>query len=191
MHLHASRTFHRDVKTGNILLDGSLQPLQTAHGTLLVSSAFHSDVGLAKVREASAGTCATTHATTRSLAFSLGFADSLITNSDQHSEKTDAFGIGVCVGGVLIEAARTAAEWPGGVVCELARVVFGLACAYKRKRMPLPEALAAIEAVLHSAVGAAASEAQVPPPPALLEEEEAAVEGAAAASTPRKPTALT
>jgi serine/threonine protein kinase len=73
-HLHASRMLHRDDKTGSILHDGSLQPLQTAGGTLLVYRAFLSDVGLAKVREASAGTNATMHATTRSLAYSLGSA---------------------------------------------------------------------------------------------------------------------
>ena len=54
VHLHASRTLHRDVKTGNILHDGSLQPLQTAGGALLVYRAFLSDFGLAQVREASA-----------------------------------------------------------------------------------------------------------------------------------------
>ncbi len=95
VHLHALRTLHHDVNTCNILLDGSLQPRQTAHDTLLVYRAFFSDVGLAKVHEASAGTGATTHATTRTLAFSPGFADPLVTSSSQHSEKTDAFGIGV------------------------------------------------------------------------------------------------
>ena len=37
----------------------------------------------------------TTHTTTRSLAFSLGFGYPILTNSNQHSEKTDTFGIGV------------------------------------------------------------------------------------------------
>ena len=94
-HLHASRMLHRDDKTGSILLDGSLQLLQTAGGTLLVYRAFLSDVGLAKVREASAGAGATTHATTRSLAFLLGFGEPILTNSNQNSEKTDSFCIGV------------------------------------------------------------------------------------------------
>ncbi len=70
------------------MLDGSLQPLHTAHGTLLVYRIFLSDVGLAK-------TGATTHATTRSLSFSPGFGDPLLLNSNQHSEKTDAYGIGI------------------------------------------------------------------------------------------------
>ena len=101
-HLHASCTLHRDVKTGNILLDGSLQPLQTAGGIIPVYRAFLSDVGLAKVREASAAVGAMTHATTSSVAFSTGFCDPIFINSNQHSERTDAYGIGVSLLMILL-----------------------------------------------------------------------------------------
>ena len=75
-HLHSERILHRDVKTANILLDGALRPLSMANGgTLLVYGAVLSDVGLAKVREPTLGGGGTTHATTRNLAFSMGFGD--------------------------------------------------------------------------------------------------------------------
>ena len=96
-HLHRKRILHRDVKTANILLEGALEPLPMAHGPpLLVFRAVLSDVGLAKVRTPAHGGT-TTHATTQNLAFSTGFADPALVNSNQHSEKTDAFGIGICV----------------------------------------------------------------------------------------------
>jgi hypothetical protein len=101
-HLHASCTLHRDVKTGNILLDGSLQPLQTADGIIPVYRAFLSDVGLAKVREVSAMVSAMTHATTSSVVFSTGFCDPIFINSNQHSERTDAYGIGVSLLMILL-----------------------------------------------------------------------------------------
>jgi len=62
---------------------------------VVVYRAFLADVGLARVCEASTGVCSTTHATTGSLAFSTGFGDPIFLNSNRHSEKTDAFGIGV------------------------------------------------------------------------------------------------
>ena len=37
----------------------------------------------------------TTHATTNSVAFSTSFGDPIFISSSKHSEKTDAFGIGV------------------------------------------------------------------------------------------------
>ena len=94
VHLHVSSTLHRHVKTGNMLLDGPLQPLTTAGCTFLVYRAFLSAVGLIKVRDESARTDARTDAITSSLAFSAGFCDRLFINSKKHSEKTDAFGIG-------------------------------------------------------------------------------------------------
>ena len=62
--------------------------------------------------------------------------------------------------GFLLEAAHAAAGWPGGTACELARVVFGLACAYKRKFMPLPDALAAMATLLTSQTAATAPPAR-------------------------------
>jgi len=89
---------HRDIKTANILLlEGALRLLPVAHGPpLLVHRAILSDVGLAKVRKPMLGGT-TTHATTRIPAFSMGFGDPALTNSNQHSERTDAFGIGICI----------------------------------------------------------------------------------------------
>jgi len=95
-HLHGKRILHRDVKTANILLEGALRPLLMMQGPpLLVYRAVLSDVGLAKVRELTLG--GTAHATTRNLAFSTGFGDPALVNSNQHSERTDAFGIGICI----------------------------------------------------------------------------------------------
>ena len=180
-HLHGERILHRDVKTANILLEGALRPLPMAHGPpLLVYRAVLSDVGLAKVREPTLG--GTAHATTRNLAFSTGFGDPALLNSNQHSEKTDAFGIGICalmslVGvpaagllkdheedvieafedgtGPLFEAAHAAAGWPSDATRALAATVYGLSIARHRKRQPLVEALVRMEALL-GVVGEAA-----------------------------------
>ena len=174
-HLHGQRILHRDVKTANILLEGALQPLPLAHGPpLLVYRAVLSDVGLAKVREPTLGGT-TTHATTRNLAFSTGFGDPALLNSNQHSEKTDAFGIGICIlmslvsepaaglvtdreddvcdamedgTGPLFGASHAAAGWPSDATRALAAVVHGLSMATKRNWQPLPEALMQMKALL-------------------------------------------
>jgi len=181
-HLHGERILHRDVKSANILLEGALSPLPLAHGPpLLVHRAVLSDVGLAKVREPTLGGT-TTHATTRNLAFSMGFGDPDLLNSNQHSEKTDAFGIGICVlmslvsvpaagllkdhaedvcdafedgTGPLSATAHAAAGWPADTARALAAVVHGLSIARNKRRQPLAEALAQMEALL-GAVGVAA-----------------------------------
>jgi len=168
-HLQGERILHRDVKAANILLEGTLRPLPMAHGPpLLVYRAVLSDVGLAKVREPTLGGTMT-HATTRNLAFSPGFGDPALLNSYQHSEKTDAFGIGICVlmslvsapaagllkdheedvceafedgTGPLFGAAHAAAGWPSDATRALAAMVHGLSMARNRKRQPLVEALA-------------------------------------------------
>jgi len=176
-HLHGERILHRDVKTANILLEGALRPLPMVHGPpLLVYRAVLSDVGLAKVREPTLDG-GTTHVTTRNLAFSVGFVDLALVNSNQHSEKTDAFGIGICVlmslvsepaagllkdhgedvceafedgTGALFGTAHAVAGWPSDATRALAAVVFGLSIARSRKRQPLAEALAQMEALLGS-----------------------------------------
>jgi len=160
-HLHGKRILHRDVKTANILLEGALRPLLMVQGPpLLVYRAVLSDVGLAKV--------GTAHATTRNLAFSTGFGDPALLNSNQHSERTDAFGIGICIlmglvsepaaglmndheddvyeaieggTGPLFGTAHAAAGWPSDATRALAAMVHGLSIAPKRRRQPLPEAL--------------------------------------------------
>jgi len=140
-----------------------------------VYGAVLSDVGLAKVREPTLGGGGTTHATTRNLAFSMGFGDPALLNSSHHSEKTDAFGIGICIlmslvsepaaglmndheddvceamedgTGELFETARAIAGWPSDTTRALAALVHGLSMATKRRRQPLPEALAQMEALL-------------------------------------------
>jgi len=180
-HLHGERILHRDVKTANILLEGALRPLPMAHGPpLLVYRAVLSDVGLAKVREPTLGG-GTTHATTRNLAFSIGFGDPALLNSNQHSEKTDAFGIGVCIlmglvsepaagllkdhekdvfeafedgTGPLFGTAHAVAGWPSDATRTLAAVVHGLSLERNWKRQALVGALAQMEALL-GAVGEA------------------------------------
>jgi len=174
-HLHGERILHRDVKTANILLEGALRPLPMARGQpLLVHRAVLIDVGLAKVREPTLGGT-TTHATTRNLAFSTGFGDPALLNSNQHSEKTDAFGIGVCIlmslvsepaaglmkdhdddvcdamedgAGSLHGTAHAVAGWPSNATRVLAALVHGLSIATTRRRQPLPEALVQMEALL-------------------------------------------
>jgi len=188
-HLHGERILHRDVKTANILLEGALRLIQMAHGPpLLVHRAVLSDVGLAKVREPTLGGT-TTHATTRNLAFSTGFGDPALLNSNQHSERTDAFGVGICIlmslvsepaaglmndheedvcdamedgTGALFETAHAVAGWPSDVTRALASMVHGLSLARVRKRQPLAEALAQMEALL-GAVGEAAGGEAVQP----------------------------
>jgi len=183
-HLHCERILHCDVKTANILLESALRPLQMAHSPpLLVYRAVLGDVGLAKVREPTLG--GTTHATTRNLAFSTGFGDPALLNSNQHSESTDAFGIGVCIlmglvsepaaglmndheddvceamedrTGPLFGAAHAAAGWPSDATRALAALVHGLLIATKRRRLPLPEALVLMDSLL----GAGGEEAVVP-----------------------------
>ncbi len=121
LHLHASSTLHRDVKTGNILLDGLLQPLQTAGGgtPTAVYRAFLSDVGLAKVHEAArtGGAAAMTHSTTSSVAFSTGFCDPTFINSNQHSKRTDAYGIGISLLMSLLDepANGLLTKWEDGI----------------------------------------------------------------------------
>jgi serine/threonine protein kinase/tetratricopeptide (TPR) repeat protein len=119
LHLHASSTLHRDVKTGNILLDGALQSLQTAGGTSTsVYRAFLSDVGLAKVHEVrTGGAAAMTHYTTSSVAFSVGFCDPTFINSNQHSKRTDAYGIGISLLMSMLgePANRLLAKWEDGI----------------------------------------------------------------------------
>ena len=68
----------------------------------------------------------------------------------------------------LVGWARKAAGWPVAVTRGLARVVHGLCVARKSKR----QSLEAMEVLLYTHSGAAASEAQEKPRPALLEEEE-------------------
>jgi len=189
-HLHSERILHRDVKTPNILLEGALRPLHIAHGPpLLVYRAVLSDVGLAKVREATLdGT--TTHATTRGLAFSMGFVDPALVNSNQHSEKTDAYGIAVCIlmslvsasaaglmkdheegvfeafeGGMgpLFGAAHAAAGWPSDATRALAAMVHGLSMARNLKRQPLAEALAHMEVLLGTVNEATGGEEEATP----------------------------
>jgi len=174
-HLHRERILHRDVKTANILLEGALRPLPMVHGApLLVHRAVLSDVGLAKVREPTLGGT-TTHATTRNLAFSTGFCDPALLNSNQHSERTDAFGIGICIlmslvsepaaglmkdhdddvceamedgTGPLCGTAHAVAGWPLDTTRALAALVHGLSMATTRRRQALPEALVQMEALL-------------------------------------------
>ena len=195
-HLHGERILHRDVKTANILLEGALRPLPMAHGPpLLVHRAVLSDVGLAKVREPTLSG-STTHATTRNLAFSTGFGDPALLNSNQHSERTDAFGFGICIlmglvsepaAGLmndheqdvceafedgtspLFGTAHAVAGWPPDATRELAAMVHGLSMARNSKRQPLPEAVVQMEALL-GAVGevAGGEEAMAQPAPAAV-----------------------
>ena len=179
-HLKGERILHRDVKTANILLEGALRPLPMAHGPpLLVYRAVLSDVGLAKVREPTLGGTAT-HATTRNLAFSMGFGDPALLNSSKHSERTDAFGIGICIlmslvsepaaglmddreddvcdamesgTGALFETAHAVAGWPSHATRALAGAVHGLSLATKRNRQPLPVALNQMETLLEAVGG--------------------------------------
>jgi len=167
-----------------------------AHGPpLLAYRAVLSDVGLAEVREPSLGG-STTHAKTRNLAISMGFVDYTLINSNQHSEKTDAFGIGICVlmclvgepaaglmkvheedvceafedgTGPLFGAAHTVAGWPSDATRALAAIVNGLSIGRDRKRQPLAKALAQMEALL-GAVDATADgqEAVARPEPAVV-----------------------
>jgi len=178
-HLHGERILHRDVKTANILLEGALRPLPMAHGPpLLVHHAVLSDVGLAEVRDPTLD--GATHATTRNLAFSIGFVDQALVNSSQHSERTDAFGIGICIlmslvsepafglmkdheedvceafedgTGSLFGTAHAAAGWPSDATRALEAMVNGLSMVRNRKRQPLAEALAQMEALLGAAGG--------------------------------------
>jgi len=195
-HLHGERILHRDVKTANILLEGALRPLPMAHGPpLRVYRAVLSDVGLAKVRESTLG-CTTTHATTRNLAISMGFVDPSLVNSNQHSERTDAFGIGICIlmslvsepaaglmydheedvieatedgTGPLFGTAHAVASWPSDATRVLAAVVHGLSIASRGRRQPLAEALAHMEALLGAAGEAAGGEeAMAEPAPAVV-----------------------
>jgi len=195
-HLHGERILHRDVKTANILLEGALRPLPMVHGPpLRVYRAVLSDVGLAKVREPTLGGT-TTHATTRNLAISMGFVDPSLVNSNQHSATTDAFGIGICIlmslvsepaaglmynheedvieatgdgTGPLFGTAHAVAGWPSDATRALAAVVHGLSIASRRRRQPLAEALAQMEALLGAAGEAAGGEeAMAQPAPAVV-----------------------
>ena len=194
-HLHCERILHCDVKTANILLESALRPLQMAHSPpLLVYRAVLGDVGLAKVREPTLG--GTTHATTRNLAFSTGFGDPALLNSNQHSESTDAFGIGVCIlmglvsepaaglmkdrekdvceayedgTGPLFGTAHAVADWPSDATRVLAAVAHGLSIAQHWKRQPLPEALAQMEALLGAVDEVSVGEvAKTQPAPAMI-----------------------
>ena len=206
-HLHGERILHRNVKTANILLEGAPRPLPMAHGPLLlVYRAVLIDVGLAKVREPTLGG-GTTHATTHNLIFSVSFGDPTFLNSKQHSEKTDAFGIGICVlmslvsepsaglmkdheddvceafengTGRLFGMAHAAAGWPLDATRALAATVHRLSMAMTRKRQPLTEALVQMEALLGSATAAVDMASAAPHPQAL--------EGSA--SVPRGPSRL-
>jgi len=195
-HLHGEHILHRDVKTANILLEGALRPLLLVHGPpLLVYRAVLSDVSLAKVREPMLG--GTAHATTRNLAFSTGFGDPALLNSNQHSERTDAFGIGICIlmglvsepaaglmndheddvfeaiedgSGPLFGTTHAAAGWPSDATRALAAMVHGLSIAPKRRRQPLPEALVRMEALLGAVGEAAGGEgARAQPAPAVVD----------------------
>jgi len=110
--------------------------------------------------------------------YSTGFADPNFLDSNQHSAKTDAYGIGISLlmaltggepsglksvheediwdvvdgkegaGGGLLRAARQAAAWPEAATRELVMALHGLVYERKVRRLPLPEALAAFEAAL-------------------------------------------
>ena len=112
-------------------------------------------------------------------------------NSNQHSERTDAFGIGICIlmslvsgpaarlmndhddniveamedgTGALFEKAHAVAGWPSDATRALAVLVWGLSIATTKRRCPLPEALAQIEALL----GVVDEAAMAPPVPAVI-----------------------
>lgn len=120
-----------------------------------------------------------THYTTSSVAFSTGFCDPTFINSNQHSERTDAYGIGISLlmsllgepanglltkweDGIadfavgddtavldrLVDQASAAASWPMAVTRGLARLVHGLSVVRNSRRLPLHDALEAMEALL-------------------------------------------
>uniref|UniRef100_A0A7S3WQ21 Protein kinase domain-containing protein n=1 Tax=Emiliania huxleyi TaxID=2903 RepID=A0A7S3WQ21_EMIHU len=119
--------------------------------------------------------------------YSAGFADPIYVDSSQHSRATDAYGIGISLlmalagvesrglksafeddvmdmaegadgaGKRLLSAARQAAAWPEAATRELVKVVHGLCYERKSRRLPLPEALAALERALRHGDGEAAA----------------------------------
>ena len=165
-HLHALSppVLHRDVKPSNILLDER-------------GRARLADVGLAKVADVAAASA--THMTTRNVQGTPGYLDPLLTNGLQHSELTDGFAAGITLLMALVGLPATgldnqcrhmlrhptrpekwqapgvpdatAGEWPPAVAATIAEVVVGLTDQFSEERMPLPDALQQLEAIVEVA----------------------------------------